>query len=315
MMKGKDYQETAHWSILMIVDMVLLILILALALWLRLLRGRGRQKLWSVLFWWFLGSAITVMMDFLTVLAEQAMTLQPNVFYPRKCPTWPVNSIFDFGPRLKCDFGLWFDVLNSTLYVVSLAVLTAVIFGVTLRASTWRMRAERSAAWSRFRIALPLFVGTLAAYVGSTLWDNVLDRHAQRDGYIHMMIVDCHGAINQQYFAQISQIIPLLLVGVGLEAKVFERLLKEPTQHAMTILTVVILCIGELLALSTLPLSNADCGQLLKPWHEYSAFIITLYASSVALAMLVWALLVASPPDKPSQKFARSYRKRAGAKR
>lgn len=309
-MKPKDYQESAHWSYLIIIDTVLLVLILVFTLLLRWLRGRGHPKLWSTLSWWILGSGITIIMDFLVTLAEQARAKDQAPSSSHTFRERPVGYLFDLGPRLDRTHGLWFDVLSSILYVFSLAILIAVICGVTLRASTREKRVERSAAWSRFRVALPLLLGTLAAYVGSVIWDNVLADNAQRDGNL----AQCYGAVNQQYFAQISQIIPLLLIAVGLEAKMIERLLREPTQRAITILTVVILCIGELLALSTLPLSNADCGRVLEVWHEYSAFVLTLDACSVALAMLVWALLITPSPDRPSQKFAgKVLRKRLGA--
>ena len=88
----------------------------------------------------------------------------------------------------------------------------------------------------------------------------------------------------------------MLLVAVGLEARFFERLLDEPRQRAMTIFAVVMLCVGEALAISALPKSNQGCDDLLSGWHEYTAFVLTLEACFVALATLMWALI--SPSDQ-----------------
>jgi len=51
--------------------------------------------------------------------------------------------------------------------------------------------------------------------------------------------------ISQEYFAQVSQIIPLLLVATGLEASLFRRNVDNPVRRAMTILTIAVLCVGE----------------------------------------------------------------------
>jgi hypothetical protein len=108
--------------------------------------------------------------------------------------------------------------------------------------------------------------------------------------------------IHQEYFAQLSQIIPLLLVAIGLEAHFFERLLTEPVQRAMTIVSIVILCIGEALAISALPTDNEGPGDVLYGWHEYSAFVLTVQGVAIVLAILVWALVDEPPRDHHETK-------------
>lgn len=69
----------------------------------------------------------------------------------------------------------------------------------------------------------------------------------------------------------------------------------------MTIFTVMMLCVGEALAISALPEPNEGCGELLYLLHEYAAFILTLEACFVALAALVWALVVSTKDkDRPN---------------
>jgi len=98
------------------------------------------------------------------------------------------------------------------------------------------------------------------------------------------------GAVSQEYFAQVSQLIPLVLIGVGIEGRYFRTRLKERIPRATIVFTVVWLVAGEALALSALPESNEGCGEVLHGLHEYAAFVLTIEAAFVGLAMLVFAL-------------------------
>ena len=104
----------------------------------------------------------------------------------------------------------------------------------------------------------------------------------------------CSGAVDQQYFGQVSQAIPLLLVAVGLESQLFRRLSRDVAVESITwgvaTITVIVLLIGEAFAISALPFSNKGCDNLMAGWHEYLAFIFTLEACSVGLVSLLWAL-------------------------
>lgn len=138
----------------------------------------------------------------------------------------------------------------------------------------------------RYTSAIPLVFGIAASYFAQIVWDYYLGpsavRASQGEG--------CRGAIDPEYFAQLSQVIPVLLIAVGIDAKFFDRRLQEPIQRAMTIITVATLCIAEMLAISTLPLTNEGCGEVLVGWHEYLAYIFTIEASVITLAMLMLAL-------------------------
>jgi hypothetical protein len=59
----------------------------------------------------------------------------------------------------------------------------------------------------------------------------------------------------------------------------------------MTIVSIVILCIGEALAISALPTDNEGPGDVLHGWHEYTAFVLTVQGVAVVLTILVWALV------------------------
>jgi hypothetical protein len=165
-------------------------------------------------------------------------------------------------------------------------------------------RAGRAAdpdGWRRFLPGLPLLIGTYAAFVGSSLWFSLeaaavrtvaeARELASREGLSGPINDLCVGAVKPEYFAQVGQIIPLLLVAFGLERRFFDQLLKEPVQRALAIFTVTLLCVGEALAISALPSPNQGCGNVLAVPHEYTAFVVTLLACFIALSTLVWALM------------------------
>jgi hypothetical protein len=133
-------------------------------------------------------------------------------------------------------------------------------------------------------------IGTFAAWIGSMFWLTVLDGdtvrscedglrgsgrceslHQQASGWAYAggraivrsrAVLDslCSGAVNQEYFAQLSQVIPLLIVAVGFEAGVLKLRPDEPVQRAMTTFAIALLGVGEALAISALTRSNEGAG-------------------------------------------------------
>lgn len=267
-------------GLLVVVDAGLLTFLFLLTIWLQK-PTREEERNWDFAPWWIGGAALTLAVD-------MALT------------RW-----------IERD-SVWIEIGSSVLYILSLALIVAATVGVNpsrARTQSGSTRIE----WARFRPLIPLLVGTLAAYVGTILWGRFLlgDDVARTISEAQLMAeriglnadqttpegrqaLDalCSGAIHQEYFAQISQIIPLLLVGLGIEANFFRELLTKPVQREITIVTVVILAVAEASAISALTEPNQGCGDILFGWHEYAAFIITVEASFAALALLVWALVV-----------------------
>ena len=170
-----------------------------------------------------------------------------------------------------------FSVTSSLARVVALAMLVASVLGASPFGSGRNVRNPGS--WERYRPALVLVLGTFAAYLASDAWDTM-----GRDG--------CKAVVSQEYFAQLSQVIPLLLVGLGLEAKFVQRLTTLP-ERAVVVITVAMLCLAEVLAVTALvvPEDHVGCVSFLPGWHEYLAFIVTMEATTIALAVLAVALL------------------------
>ena len=111
----------------------------------------------------------------------------------------------------------------------------------------------------------------------------------------------CDPAVAPSYFEQVAQIIPLLLITLGIEFGFFRATLREPAQRAATAATVALMSIGLVCALSTLPWGGDECGEILEAWHEYLTFVVSLQAIFTGLATLMW-LLVVTVPDEEDTK-------------
>jgi hypothetical protein len=182
------------------------------------------------------------------------------------------------------DISVPAEVLLSLVYLPLLYVLWSGILG----ADPWRLvrpsdqGTPPSPTIRRSVVAaVPLVIGVGAAYAGETLyWREV------QDGGNH---------IDQEYFAQISQVIPLLAIALGFESRFTDRGRElVPAELAVGIFTILLLVVAEGLAISALPVNNSDV--FLYRWHEYTAFIVTLYACFVALAVLVAVLVLSLKP-------------------
>jgi hypothetical protein len=259
-------------------DAMLLALLLALTLWLwcRVIQLPS----WRIRAWWAVAAVATLGLD----TADHYLISRGSM-------------LVDLGAAL--------------LYIFLLAILLAAIVGASpILVLTPDGRRRDPVGWQRFRSCLPLLVGTTAAYVSSITWDLQLSQHAIRtmddardyaadkpnliDGLSSSQLNVtlnglCRGAIDPQYFAQISQVLPLLLIALAFEAKFFEWLRSDPVSRAMGTVTVVILALAELLTISVLPKSNKGCEDVLYAWHEYAAFLVTSEAAAVALTSIIWA--------------------------
>jgi len=177
-------------------------------------------------------------------------------------------------------------------------------------------RAAQPTDWLRALAVVPLIVGAYAAYVGATVWTDYFNFDVVRtlDGALAAEVEQlslferqsglqeiCGPGVDPSYFEQVAQIIPLLLITLGIEFGFFRATLREPTQRAPTATTVTLMSIGLVCALSTLPWGDDECGQILEAWHEYLAFVVSLQAIFTGLASLVW-LLVVNVPDEEGTK-------------
>ena len=210
---------------------------------------------------------------------------------------------------------VWVDQLLALLLAVAMGlVLVATLNADPLTLFSARKRAEMPLDWQRVRAVVPLVVGSYAAYAGAALWWDyrsldvmrtldpataaaALDLPLSERGQFY--VFSCWGAVSPRYFEQMTYVIPALLITLGIEAGFFRRYRHDPVERVATGVTVMVMSLGLVGALSTLPWEGVGCGQVLSKWHEYIVFVLTLQGVFMGLATLIWQLLVALPDAKP----------------
>jgi hypothetical protein len=271
--------ETEEWRIaLVVVDVAILV-------WVGLLKRsiardeHAPSRLWR---WWWAGGAIALGLDIL------------------------LNGLHEYPPA-------WIDVVSSALFTIAMGILMmSSINADPLTLFSSRKRAAWPRDWLRVRAVVPLIVGTFVAYIGATVFTDFFDIDVVRtvdpqmaaevgqlplNEKLDVLSHLCQNAVNPWYFQHMVEVLPLLLLALGVEFNYFRRTLRDPTQRAATAATVTVIATGLVFALSTLPWSGNECGEVLAAWHEYLAFVVSLQAIFTALATLVWVLVVNEPDD------------------
>jgi len=233
-------------------------------------------RLWG---WWWTGVAILIAVDI--------------------CRLFPLASI-----RI--------DVLTATLYAAAMGLTMAASLNADPLAlfSTAR-RLALPTDWARVRAIVPLVLGAWLCYLAASAFVDYFEAGAVRaldpataDEVAEMPISEqmavlsqlCQGAISPVFFQLIVEVLPVLLLTLGIEFNYFRRTLTDAGQRAATAATVTVMAAGLVGALSTLPWDGQGCNDVLSSWHEYLAFLFAVQGIFTGLATLVW-LLVSSTPD------------------
>jgi hypothetical protein len=233
-------------------------------------------RLWG---WWWTGVAILIAVDVLRL--------------------FPVEAI-----------GL--DLLTATVYAAAMGwTMAASLNADPLALFSTARRVALPTDWVRVRAVVPLVFGTWLCYLAASAFVDYFDLRAVRaldpvtaDKVAEMPIPEqmavlsqlCQGAISPVFFELIVEVLPVLLLTLGIEFNYFRRTLTDAGQRAATAATVTVMAAGLVGALSTLPWDGQGCGDVLSSWHEYVAFLFAVQGIFTGLATLVW-LLVASTPD------------------
>lgn len=257
------------WQLTAGTDVVLMIVILLLALWLR--RGRSSAlRVPALLFWFGLAGAGTLGLD------SQVKSSQE-----------------DYGHTGRLGLYLLMDVA----WIVLLALQVAVALGVPPKA----LLTRRGLEWQRFRVLLPLLIGTFAAWVAGGLWDYALNTPGPpptADPAVQVV----PSRLGGEFFAQLSQVIPLLLVALAIDARFFRQPTHGRTERAAGIVTVAMMCLGEVVVLTVLAVPWPR--QSLDGWHEFIAYVLGLEAALVGIVTLVWvateSVRTRSPSGQPA---------------
>lgn len=165
-----------------------------------------------------------------------------------------------------------FVVVASAAYALTLALLAAALVGWR-RLPGRRPVSDVTGPDRQFGVVLLLAVGTFAAYLAGEYWDALWRGNADSPP----------PGVNSQFFQQASQVIPLLLVAIGLQARYLPRQANRAIGQAAMIVTISLLCLAEALVLTLLPqMQTSDT------WHGYATFVVVMEAGLVGLALLLW---------------------------
>lgn len=236
-------------------------------------------RLWG---WWWAGVTILIVIDALRLI--------------------PLHSV-----------GI--DVVTATVYAAAMGLTIVSSLNadpLTLIHAGRRVRSPVD--WARVRAIVPLVFGTWLCYLAASVYVDLFDVDTARvldpateaelanlsvSEQMSVLSQLCQGAISPVFFQLVAEVIPVLLLALGVEFNYFRRTLTDAGQRAATAATVTVLAAGLVGVLSTLPWDGQGCGDVLSRWHEYIAFLLAVQGVFTGLATLVW-LLVSSTPDAPA---------------
>jgi hypothetical protein len=204
------------------------------------------------------------------------------------------------------------DVLTATVYAAAMGLtMTTSLNADPLALFSTARRVALPTDWARVRAIVPLVFGTWLCYLAASAFVDYFEVRAVRapdpatakevaelplPEQIAVLSQLCEGAISPVFFQLIVEVLPVLLLTLGIEFNYFRRTLTDAGQRAATAATVTVMAAGLVGALSTIPWDGQGCDDVLSSWHEYVAFLFAVQGIFTGLATLVW-LLVSSTPD------------------
>lgn len=211
----------------------------------------------------------------------------------------------EIGAFVRSLLRSWWAVGAALVLIIHLMLLTSPgpSRGWAVAHSAWLTLATNAAFVAAMALMLvsaltgggskgwivPVVIGTFVAQFASALWYPVIDTGS-----------GCTDSVSTEYFNGMVQVLPLLLVTLGIEVNYLRRTdaMREAGRRAVSVLTVLLLCTAEALAFSMLITGGRPtCGPAAL-WHQYIAFVITVHAAAISLATLAW-LLLANPRRRP----------------
>lgn len=191
------------------------------------------------------------------------------------------------------------NTTSGTALVINLLVTIAFVTAMTMLLLAVHSGTTGSRTWF-----LPLVFGTLVTQFASALWEPVIDRQS-----------GCADDISSGYFSSAIEFIALILLAIGVELSYVRRAaaVRDATERAAPVLTVILLGAGQVLALSMMVKADqADRCGFAAIWHEYISFLVTTQAMAVGLATITW-LLVTDAGQEVIWKPAQDHRPAVGS--
>ncbi|MBN6034072.1 hypothetical protein [Amycolatopsis sp. 195334CR] len=258
----------SDWVLIGVDAGLLAIILLVKALFRRRIKGnRSRRDIWT---WWFVGAALTLALDLATALFPGHLYQVERARVPGEPPN-------------KDGIPVWFDLMANLAFTIGLAlVLMATLHASPSLVFSRKRREGNKEEVRRLCATIPLLVGTLVAYFATTWWQQDLDDPPTTSG----CPCDQPTLIDQEFFAQMSQVLALLIVALGIEVGFFRRFISDTGRAPIAVFAISTLCIGDILALSAL----VKPIEYLQSWHVYAAFILSIEACAVAFCTVIWVL-------------------------
>lgn len=168
------------------------------------------------------------------------------------------------------------DLVTATVYAAAMGLTIVASLNadpLTLINSERRLRLPVD--WSRVRAIVPLVIGTWFCYLAATAYVDLFDVDTVRtlDPALESEIANlsapeqmsvlaqlCTGAISPVFFQLVAEVIPVLLLALGVEFNYFRQTLTDAGQRAATAATVTVLAAALVATLSTLPWDGQGCA-------------------------------------------------------
>ena len=186
-----------------------------------------------------------------------------------------ITDIFVVASQDQWPFAV--DFTNSFLYLIP---QSTIFFAIALA------RGDAGRWANVLADGVPLMAGAFLTWLATVLvwpflescYDGETGEAASCDGIL----------VNQEYFAQVSQLLPILLIALVVELRFFqsEQLSGPRSVRAATVITII--AAGEIAAILALPRIDNTNPDWLLTWAEYGAFLTTINAVAVALTALIW---------------------------
>lgn len=184
----------------------------------------------------------------------------------------------------------WLELIMLVAYLVAQALIYA-----SIAMTGEKLTRPTRGMWA---VGGPLLAGTaLTWFLGLVQWSG-LQRVSESGAQWRAGEYFAPARVDQEYFAQLSQLLPVLIVALAVELRVFDGTsVPSAARRARTAVVAGIAGAGTFAAVLSLPRQDGDDVMLsnVELWAEYLAYVLTINAVSVAVVALVWALIADRP--------------------
>ncbi|MEZ0053004.1 hypothetical protein ABIA30_004029 [Mycobacterium sp. MAA66] len=181
----------------------------------------------------------------------------------------------------------------AVLYPLLATLSSGVLLMTSLQADPMtvisrKRRNDREGHWHRARALLPVLAGSYLALIAQSFGVPMLLG-------LHRDKITCGPLVSSLYYAQMTQVLPLLLITLGIELNFFRRASASAdfTDSATSVTTIIVLAVAEIWSFVALVIPD---GVLALTSNDFCisamniGLVVTLQALGIGLATIVWLL-------------------------